>query len=358
MTSAHDLDFGNARVRAMRARMLSPETLERMVDMNPSDLVAALGTTDYGADLERGALATNDVGRVHAALAQNLARTFAKLRRSYAGDASRSLELLLSRWDAANLVTLVRGHARHAMPEEMQALMLPAGRLDEALLVALTRLPSLRAALEQLVAWSLPSAAGARRLFDAFVAHERRGEADVIEHAIHSLFAAEVAAARHDGWLAPEVALVASAMIDRDNVMVTLRLREARTSGEPGELRRWAPLPGGTLAAGDLERASARASRGEVATAILAGGKVSWAAAPLSRWAQRGDLAELERGLSAAITRHALRALNRADPLSLAVPVAFVCARENEVRNLRLVAEAAAGRLNPELVRGLWLLTG
>jgi V/A-type H+-transporting ATPase subunit C len=351
-----DLDYGNARLRAMRARMIRAETLERMLEMRLDEVVATLAGSDYGADLHGESLRRSGLGLVLGALRHNLARTFAKVRRSYSGDAARSLDLVLSRWDAANLITLVRGHARRAMPEDVQELMLPAASLDEATLAALTRLPSLRQALEQLVAWSIPSTRGARLLFAAWPDYERSGEVGILEHRIRWVYATEAQTARDEGWLAPEAGEILALATDRDNLMIALRLWEARASGEPGLLMRWALLPGGTVDKDTLARAEAKSSRSEVVATLLSGGKLRWAAEALSLWSREGNPAELERRLDARVVERALRGFGRGDPLSLAVPVAFVHARDNEVRNLRLVAEVAAGRLGADAVRRRWLL--
>jgi len=64
----------------------------------------------------------------------------------------------------------------------------------------------------------------------------------------------------------------------------------------------------------------------------------------LERFADEGDdLARLQAELEAGIAVAARRDLRTADPLGAAVPVAYATLKAQEARNLRLVAEAAAG---------------
>jgi vacuolar-type H+-ATPase subunit C/Vma6 len=73
--------------------------------------------------------------------------------------------------------------------------------------------------------------------------------------------------------------------------------------------------------------------------------------APLERIAAGGDLPTLQRELEASRVRWAVGLFLRGDPLGLDIPVAYSVAKENEVRNLRLLGEGAAGGLPAPALR-------
>ena len=69
------------------------------------------------------------------------------------------------------------------------------------------------------------------------------------------------------------------------------------------------------------------------------------------RIASGGDLPTLQRELEVSRVRWAVGLFLRGDPLSFDVPIAFTVAEENEVRNLRLLGEGAAGGLPAAALR-------
>jgi hypothetical protein len=82
--------------------------------------------------------------------------------------------------------------------------------------------------------------------------------------------------------------------------------------------------------------------------------------APLERWASSGDLAALERDLERRRIADAAALFRMGDPLTLDVPIGFAAAKRTEARNLRLLGEASARGIHPEVVRRelLWPETG
>ena len=62
---------------------------------------------------------------------------------------------------------------------------------------------------------------------------------------------------------------------------------------------------------------------------------------PCSTSPSGGDLPTLQRDLEVSRVRWAVGLFLRGDTLSFDVPIAFTVAEENEVRNLRLLAEGA-----------------
>ena len=127
-----------------------------------------------------------------------------------------------------------------------------------------------------------------------------------------------------------------------------LRWRAHRVAGAPDSGRF---LAGGRIPPVALEKALRQPTRAEaVAKLIEAARRADWRA-PLERIAAGGDLPTLQRELETSRVRWAVGLFLRGDPLGLDVPIAFTVALVNEVRNLRLLGESAAGRLSTAAVR-------
>jgi vacuolar-type H+-ATPase subunit C/Vma6 len=139
--------------------------------------------------------------------------------------------------------------------------------------------------------------------------------------------------------------------IDEHNLLVALRLQDALASGAETEPPPSATrLPGGSVPTAAFEVAL----RGPAATAVVRElgrlGDGTWLP-PLRRWAASGDLPALEQELERRRIADASGLFIAGDPLAIDVPIAFTAAKQTEARNLRLLAEAGARGIDPEIVR-------
>jgi vacuolar-type H+-ATPase subunit C/Vma6 len=232
----------------------------------------------------------------------------------------------------------------------------PLGRLGGAAGHEIARQSEPERAVDLLVGWRLPDPVLARALAEAWPEYERTEDLAALEHAI---------SARHAQRLADELdaagpqaeplrELVAREH-DAVNVLIVLRLRFALQLDElsdlppPPSAGRY--LAGGRIAAEALENALRQPTRAEaVARLVDAARREDWRA-PLQRIASGGDLPTLQRELEARRVRWAVGLFLRGDPLGFDVPIAFTVATENEVRNLRLLGEGAAGGLPAATLR-------
>ncbi|HEX2728565.1 MAG TPA: V-type ATPase subunit, partial [Rubrobacteraceae bacterium] len=262
---------------------------------------------------------------------------------------------LLSRWDLHNLIALLRGGATSQPSEETLANMIPLGALSEALAREVARQREFAGAVELLVRWRLPDPETARSLREAWPEYERTENLAALEHAVMYGWALRAAAAlARAGTDGGGLRRVFEREVDRRNVLVALRRREALGRGEVGELPGLADhdpyLPGGAIRPGLLDTA-VRLPDPESITAEIAGAAPETWRAPLERWARSGDLIALQGELESVWIAEAVALFYRGDPLGVDVPVAYAIAKETEARNLRVVAEGAARGFEPYIVR-------
>ena len=352
-----DWVYGNTRLRARKTELLGAEEYEALLGRDLEGLAEALAGTAYRAEVE-AALAVTGVDRraLHEALRQHLARALSELRRFYEGSALELVDLLLSRFDLHNLLALLRGRVRGRPPEEVLANVFPLGAIGDAAAQEIARQPELARTVDLLVAWRLPDLALARALADAWPEYQRTEDLAALEHALATHHALRVTQALDDaGADAESLRELVAREHDAVNVLIVLRLRFALQLDELAEL----PPPrasgrfiaGGRMAPDELEAALRQPTRADaVARLIDAARRTDWRA-PLERVAAGGDLPTLQRELEASRVRWAVGLFLRGDPLTIDVPIAYAVAKENEVRNLRLLVEGAAGGLSAAALR-------
>jgi V/A-type H+/Na+-transporting ATPase subunit C len=339
-------DYGNTRLRAMRARLLDRDAYRALLGAGTiENLLGALADTPYGDEVRLALTRRRGLACLDAALTADLAGTLRRVRGFYDGEEGHRVGLLLTRWDARNLRTIIRAQARVAPADEVIPLLVPAGNLDAVALAELARRPGLRAVIDQLVLWDVPSRATARDLLHAWPDYDRTGDATFLEHVVDRAFAASVVAAA--GGDAPAAHLAEE--IDRGNLLTALRVRGARLRGEVVAAEDLADryLPGGII---PLHRLDALVDVDDAAAVVtlLTTEVPSWWLEALGDWVAGGDLVTLTVDLDAASTRRAVRRFWSGDPLGIDVPVAYIAAKENEVRNLRFVGRGLVHGLLPE----------
>jgi V/A-type H+-transporting ATPase subunit C len=341
-------DFGNARVRARRSELLDAERLRRLAAFDIDRLVAALSDTPYRPDLEAAIPRFEGRRLVAEALRTNLARVLREVVRWYEGAAAADVALVVDRWDLRNLRAVLRGQFARGDPDEIRAALVPAGRVGDEELAALVAQPGLRAAVEMMMVWRVPTPAVAAAALGGLAGLEATGDFQAFERAVEAAAAKErkrsVAAADRD------VARVLRAEIDQINLLTALRLVRAQPG--PGEWDVVDPgerfLEGGAVATGVL-RAVARADDAAAAVELLDGAVLPapWRP-PLARWAEDDDLLRLNGAIDEAMTRWVAAGFSTADPLGPGVPVAYVWAKENEVKNLRTIAAGTSSGLTTD----------
>jgi V/A-type H+-transporting ATPase subunit C len=344
-------EYGNARVRARRAELFTRSHYDSLLLTNTEQLLARLSDSPYRPDLTAAAPRYAGMRAFDEALRMNLARNLRDLVSWYEGSAADEVAPVVRRWDFRNIRTILRGHYARAQPEEIRAVLVPAGDLGDETLGELARQPGLRRAVELMVAWGVPSPVAARTVAQGLAAFESTGDLGTLEAAM------DRAAADHDyGALAvaadPEVARVLRAEIDQRNLLNALRLHRSRAVGEDGEP---APADTGVLAGGSIPDSYldrlARASDHATATAVTDETPLPMAfRTPVERWRTSGNLRGLADDLDEVVTRAAVGLFAAADPLGAGVPLAFVWAKENEVANLRTIGAAVEAGVPPDLI--------
>lgn len=335
-------EYGNTRVRAMRSRLLDPTDYDEMITAGSLDrVVAMLADTDYRPDVEAALVRARGLRRLDELTRTNLARSLRAVASFYEGEPRRHVDLLLGRWDLRNLRSLLRLPDVPRESPDLSGLLVPAGRLDEAALTELAAQPDISTLVDLLVVWGIPSPQTTIALTRARATYVAEGDVSVVESALDKAFAEEMRSVLGEENTGPATTLRAE--IDVRNLETALRLRSARLDREPG----WRDViveyvPGGMIRPGVWAQVSMTDSAGSVAELLTSRRLPAEWDAVMRSWAAHGDLMRLREDLQRATTTAAVSRFVTGDALGFDIPLAFVFAKEAEVRNLRLIGRGIA----------------
>lgn len=372
-----DYGYLNARVRAMKTRLLGRASLESLLQTDSvASFSAGLLTTTYKPDLEWGRLRQPGVAGLEDGLRRHVALTVGKVAHYAAAnpEASAILRVLLARWDVHNLRTLLRGQHINAPPFEVRESLLPVGGLDESQLQELADQPDLKALIDLLVMWGSPYA---QPLRSGYAEYSKTHDLSALELKLdqfHYRYLVVLTRRRFPGagWFAalarrPRVARpisggrtlsvrllreVVRREIDVVNIVTLLRL--SREDLPPGQSPAYY-IPGGKALTAELFSRFA-GQEVDALVAELAGtpyGRVLEGALP--QFHQRGAVSLLERRLEEYLVTRVI-GLFKGDLLSSAVMIAYLQAKFNELVNLRLLARGKEVRMSEARLREALIL--
>ncbi|OQA45542.1 MAG: V-type ATP synthase subunit C [Chloroflexi bacterium ADurb.Bin325] len=359
-----DYGYLNARLRAMKSRLLSRRAYgELLARTSIDELLAILAETPYRASIEAALSRNTGWAALRDGLRRDLTAHLGRVRAMVMdqpnSEPAQLVRILLARWDRANLLAVLRQQIQGPAEAGGLDLLAAVGELDETALTALLHQPNLRAMIDLALQWQLPYAAALRQALPEMAA---RGDPAILEAALDRQHAAHI-----EGWLnalrpSANVSLVREVVAwerDLTNLLAALRLRQARLREYPGgrlararadeALSRIWYLPGGSLPqellAALLDEPTADRVYDIVAQTPHTG---AWRPA-LAGWVEHGRLTELQQVLERELTARQI-ALFRADPLTIAPAIAYFAAKENEARNVRLIATGLVHGLSREQV--------
>lgn len=341
-------EYGNARLRAMRARLLGAGELADLHATGSLDrMLGRLADTAFAPDVEAAIPRATGLRRLDTALRSNLSKTLTAMSGFYEGAAGERVAVLLDRWIREDLRTLVR------LPDapgtaDVHGLLVPVGALDAAALSELAGRTSVRGRVELAVAWRLPSPGAAPLLTRALAGYERTGDRTTLEAAVDAAFAVRLSEVFGDER--SRAARLLRAEVDARNLLTALRIRRARELDEPvppGDPF----VEGGNRATDDwrvlLDEQDPARIPGRPAVGVIPG----WEA-EVAGWVADRDLTRLADGLRRRITTEATAGFAAGDPLGFDIPVAYTFSKEAEIRDLRLVGRAILHGLGPDQVLG------
>ena len=350
--------YGNARLRAMRSRLLAEaDYSDLLAKTGIEEVITALTDTPYKDDVETALMRVGGVRCVFEALRANLTRTLRQVREFFEGEPRTLVDVLLRRWDRHNLLTILRGQSQEVSPETVLSAIVPVGQLDVVSLREMARQPGLRAAIDLMTTWQLPYTDVLRSVRARAGTIPNLDQLEMALNRFHYAYLRETLS-RGNG----DRAIVAGHLqVEIDLVNISTALRLARLPGIVALVRQRyktndvGPLliePGGYLRTKRLVQLVAEAN--ELEGLVRGLSDTRYGPALEAGWrryqSEESNFAVLERELERWQAERTA-AMFTCDPLSIAIPIGYLGCKEVEVTNLRLIAQAVALDMNRKQVR-------
>lgn len=336
-----DYDYGNARLRVMKSRLLTPRELEALSSAGSvPGLIAALTRTVYQKTVEAALTHSSGMRCIDDALKNDLVAIIGKVRGFYDESAGKTTALFLRMYDIHNLKAILRGLSRNAESADILSVLLPVGELDLNLLNQLARLNDPREAVDLLASMSSPFAPP---LLNARAEFPGAGTF-AMELALDRWYFSEAAKILKNEAEHPD-ALAAALTLETDIANALTALRFAQSPAERERLSE-------QLGSGELTRLFIQPSRipieafegacrqDQVSSAVEALSKTTIAPAlraGLEKYNLSRRLSDLERALKRYRLQWLAGQIAR-DPLGIGVTLGYVALKVNEVGNLRWIA--------------------
>lgn len=153
-------EYANARLRAMKARLLGDAAYRELVALrSPDELLRALARTGYRESVEATPVLAGELDALNVALSHHLRQRFQKIQGFFDAPERRAVSIVLQIHDVHNVKALLRGLESNAAPEEIRDAQLPIGTLTAPVLLLLARASNRYEALDLMASMRLPVAA-------------------------------------------------------------------------------------------------------------------------------------------------------------------------------------------------------
>lgn len=345
--STIEYGYAAARVRAMKGRLLDRAFFDRLVGIdNFAELIVALEQTSYKQDIHEAILQDRGTAGIEAGLKRNIAASFSLVRQIVDGRARELVDILLGRWDVQNLKTIMRGLHIGAGHDEIVVGLVPAGAIGEAALDELAASSDVRAFLNLMATWGMSYA---RPLTENYFKYHDDAGLQSLEFVLdESYFQESLRRLRPRSLDTGLVREVLMREIDMTNVMTLLRLTREQVSADT---KAQFFLAGGKQV--DREFFMSLAMEEDVDDLVAGLGQTSLGKYLKQGWEgflSTGHFSLMERAMESYLIQANI-SLFRAEPLSIAVVIAYIWAKLNEVANLRIIVHGKAVKMPETKVR-------
>jgi len=347
-------EYGNARVRAMKSRLLTRRELEALSECDSlQSLIAALINTDYREALQASLVRTSGMAAIIETLRQNLVHTLGKVCSFYTGNEQELISIILRNFDVNNLKSILRNLSKGMPPEEIETLLFPVGMLTEGALAELAHALEPRVAIDLIASMGLSIAQPLLKL------RAERPGADITEMEL-ALDRWYFEGTQRDIEKLPGATdflrLFLGLEADLTNLLTVMRFVHApeehknlRQQIDTYDIRNLFIGPG-RLPFKLLNRALDQNTLESMIEALPTAEYGRPLRAGLTDYLQSGRLSDIERQLRLFRLRR-IAGLLAKDPLGIGVVLGYTALKTNEVANIRRVALGLRLRLSPEAIK-------
>ena len=327
--------YFNARVLAMRGKLLPKETYSKFLQMGIPEIARSLGESEYKTEIEQLGKRYRGVDLVEYSLNRNLAKTFHGLIKKAMGELQELLVDYMRFYDLENVTTVLRGKLSGISEEELRESFIPAGALPEADLIRLIE-ADYEETLEMLRKMGFEDAV------DWLTDRPLPEVEDLLIRDYYTTLLEDTAGGSKNMRLFNEFVRVD---IDFMNLINFLRLK--RDNESPGTVMEYMMEGGAQLPLPKLKQLAEMEMDEVLATVERL---KYFRDSPGALVGAKDSLTQLEAALLKFQLDQSVR-VARQNPLSILVVLSYVLAKRVEVANIRNIVRGKEGGLPTDLIR-------
>ncbi len=338
--------YTSARVKAKKSKLLKEEDYNKMLMMSVPEISHYISEAGYSKEMADLAGRHSGISLVEYATYINMAKQFRSILGSATGDLSHMVAAYLTKWDFENLKVILRGKNYGLSADEIREDLMPAGRLnveDLEKILATASVDDALALFKSKTGLSVPD--------EAVNYFRDQGVLAKIEDELAKAYYKGLLAAI-DGRDRPSTIFrnYIRYVIDAENVESVLKLK---VEGVTGDEALAFFIPGGYEV--DQKVYSQIAAVSDLAAALNEMQSLKMYAELKDTLAQDATIMDIV----GAIDKYKIKLADQVAhmyPLSVIPVVEYMIHKENEVRNIRMIAHGTDSGLDRETMKNLLVI--
>ena len=345
-SGAGNYSYTSARVKAKKSKLLKEEDYNKMLMMSVPEISHYISDAGYSKEMADLGNRYEGLSLVEYATYANMAKAFRSILNSSTGALSRMVNAYLTKWDFENLKTIMRGK-KYGLPiEELREDLVPAGRLltdDLDKMLSLTTIEDILAAFSKKIHIVVPD--------DVISSYKTNGILGSIEDVLVKEYYKNLLASISSSDRPTQIfRTYIKTCIDLKNVETVLKFKADGITGDV-VVEYW--IPGGTEV--DEKVMSQLAAAQDIQAAV-------------NEMQQLRMYSEIKDSLSqdstildvvGVINKYRVELANKVGhmyPLSVIPVVDYMIHKENEVRNIRMIAHGTDSGLDRDTMKKLLVI--
>lgn len=327
-----DYTYVNARVRGMRAYLLTRDFFMRLVEAEDFDAIhSLLDQTVYRREVNEALVLNPEKPRYDYALSKNLYVALMKIYNSVGGKPRKLVEILYSRYDVDNIKAVIRGKKGGATPSEIMEIVVPLGNLRSGALEEMAGAREILDVIGVIRAHGVKYVIPLESQYERFVSRNR--DVSVLELALDKFYFQD-AISKLEGKDS-NVALVRRILtteIDIRNISTLVRIRGFKL--EDHEVLNLV-IPGGTLEPKEFLYLQRLGDLGEIVKEYPDPRFREILEKALGEY-QEKDIVAFDQALYRELIREGV-GMSNVDVLGIGVIIGYMWAKQSEIMNLRII---------------------
>mgnify|MGYP002575839259 FL=1 len=345
-SGAGNYSYTSARVKAKKSKLLKEEDYNKMLMMSVPEISHYISDAGYSKEMADLGNRYEGLSLVEYATYANMAKAFRSILNSSTGALSRMVNAYLTKWDFENLKTIMRGK-KYGLPiEEIREDLVPAGNLsmdDLDKMLSLTTIEDILAAFSKKIHIVVPD--------DVISPYKTNGILGSIEDVLVKEYYKNLLASISSSDRPTQIfRTYIKTCIDLKNVETVLKFKADGITGDV-VVEYW--IPGGTEV--DEKVMSQLAAAQDIQAAV-------------NEMQQLRMYSEIKDSLSqdstildvvGVINKYRVELANKVGhmyPLSVIPVVDYMIHKENEVRNIRMIAHGTDSGLDRDTMKKLLVI--